>query len=109
MYDDLPALLPGDVQYYDTQGVYDRLPRDAAPTRRADDREGLTTWLALAAAALARRLVLALQRSGGSAVVVFGATRRPDASSSSTPTGAAIRWRCNATVSARSAGSRCSS
>jgi hypothetical protein len=74
---DLPSVLRADVQYYDTQGVYDRLPREmplqlGGPTTRA----GLTTWLALAGAALAAALVLAfaLHRRRGIGVVVFGAS-----------------------------------
>jgi hypothetical protein len=75
LYGDLPSVLPADVSYYDTQGVYNRLPREmplqlGGPTTRA----GLTTWLALAAAALAAALVLALQRRRGLGIVVFGAT-----------------------------------
>jgi hypothetical protein len=75
MYDDLPTILREDVQYYDTQGVYNRLPREmplqlGGPTTR----RGLTTWLALAAAALAAALVLALLRKRGLGLVVFGAT-----------------------------------
>ena len=77
LYDDLPSVLRADVQYYDTQGVYDRLPREmplqlGGPTTRA----GLTTWLALAGAALAAALVLAfaLHRRRGIGVVVFGAS-----------------------------------
>jgi len=75
MYDDLPSVLRADVHYYDTQGVYNRLPREmplqlGGPTTR----RGLTTWLALAAAALAGALVLTLQRRRGVGVVVFGAT-----------------------------------
>jgi hypothetical protein len=75
LYDDLPSVLRADVQYYDTQGVYNRLPREmplqlGGPTTR----RGLTVWLVLAAAALAAALALALQRRRGAGIVVFGAT-----------------------------------
>jgi hypothetical protein len=72
---DLPSVLRADVTYYDTQGVYNRLPREmplqlGGPTTR----RGLTTWLALAAAGLAAALVLTQLRRRGVGVVVFGAT-----------------------------------
>jgi hypothetical protein len=77
LYDDLPSVLRADVHYYDTQGVYNRLPREmplqlGGPTTR----KGLTIWLAVAAAALAAALVLAFtfQRRRGIGVVVFGAS-----------------------------------
>jgi hypothetical protein len=75
LYADLPALLPGDVEYYDTQGVYHRLPNQLpAQLGGPTTRRGLTTWLVVAGAALAAGLVLALQRRKGLGVVVFGAT-----------------------------------
>jgi hypothetical protein len=74
-YEDLPELLPLDVQYYDTHGVYDRLPRELpAQLGGPTTRSGLTVWLVVAGAALAVGLVLALVRRRGLGIVVFGAT-----------------------------------
>jgi hypothetical protein len=75
LYRDLPSLLPGDVSYYDTQGVYDRLPRELpAQLGGPTTRRGLTSWLVLAGASLVVGLALALRRRRGLGVVVFGAT-----------------------------------
>lgn len=75
MYNDLPSLLAGNVQYYDTQGVYDRLPREMpAQLGGPTTRRGLTTWLVLAGAGLAVGLALALLRKRALGLVVFGAT-----------------------------------
>jgi hypothetical protein len=75
MNKDLPAILDADVQSYDTESVYDRLPRQVplqlgGPTTR----EGLVIWLALATAGIATSLVLSLRRKRGIGLVVFGAT-----------------------------------
>jgi hypothetical protein len=75
MYNDLPSLLSADVQYYDTQGVYNRLPRDMpAQLGGPTTRRGLTTWLVLAGAGLVAGFALALQRKRGLGLVVFGTT-----------------------------------
>jgi len=75
LYEDLPTLLPGDVSYYDTQGVYDRLPRELpAQLGGPTTRRGLTTWLVLAGVSLGAGLALALLRKRGLGIVVFGAT-----------------------------------
>ena len=75
MYDDLPDLLKGDVRFYDTQSVYQRLP-DRIPVQLGGPttRRGLTVWLAFAGTALSVSLLLALRRRRGLRVVVFGAT-----------------------------------
>jgi hypothetical protein len=75
MNKDLPAVLAGNVQSYDTLGVYDRLPREipfelGGPTTR----RGLAIWLVLAGAGIAGALTLALRRKRGLGPVVFGAT-----------------------------------
>ena len=72
---DLPGILRGRVQAYDTQDVYDRLPREmplglGGPTSRG----GLVIWSSLAVAGLATSLVLVLRRKRGIGMVVFGAT-----------------------------------
>jgi len=74
MNNDLPAILDGDVQAYDTQGVYDRLPRQiplqlGGPTTR----DGLVVWLTLALAGMVTSAVLAWRRKRGMGVVVFAA------------------------------------
>jgi len=75
MYDDLPALLAGDVRFYDTQSVYQRLPnRIPMQLGGPTTRKGLTVWLTLGGAALVVSLALALRRRRGLGVVVFGAT-----------------------------------
>lgn len=75
MYDDLPSILAEDVQYYDTQGVYNRLPREM-PLQLGgpSTRRGLTTWLVLGVLALAAGFALALVRRRGIGLVVFGTT-----------------------------------
>ena len=73
MYKDLPTILAEDVQYYDTQGVYNRLPREM-PLQLGgpSTRRGLTTWLVLGGVALAAGFALALVRRRGIRMVVFG-------------------------------------
>ncbi|MGO9875834.1 MAG: hypothetical protein ACLPVY_18815 [Acidimicrobiia bacterium] len=72
MNKDLPAILDGNVQAYDTQGAYDRLPRQiplqlGGPTTR----DGLVLWLTIAIAGTVTSAVLALRRKRGMGVVVF--------------------------------------
>ena len=72
---DLPAILRGDVREYDTQGVYDRLPREipfqlGGPTTRT----GLEIWLIIAGAGIAASLTWARRRGRGLGLVAFGAT-----------------------------------
>ncbi len=74
MNKDLPAILDGDVQAYDTEGAYDRLPRQipvqlGGPTTR----DGLVLWLTLATVGMITSAVLALRRKRGMGVVVFSA------------------------------------
>jgi hypothetical protein len=72
LYTDLQSLLPGDVSYYDTQGVYNRLPRELpAQLGGPTTRRGLTTWLVLAGASLATGLALALQRAFGATTLAL--------------------------------------
>ena len=74
LYDDLPSLLGGDVHFYDTHGVYDRLPhRMPLELGGPTTREGLTIWLSLAGAAIAAAL-LARQRARRRGIVLFGTT-----------------------------------
>jgi hypothetical protein len=71
---DLPTILEGDVRFYDTQDVYQRLPREmpfqlGGPTTRT----GLAVWLVVGGAALVASLALALWRKRGLGLVLFGA------------------------------------
>ena len=82
MDNDLPAILRGDVQDYDTA----RRVRPAARAKCRSQlggpttRTGLAIWLCLAVAGLATSLVLALRRKRGVGLVMFGADRAgPDA------------------------------
>lgn len=75
MNTDIPTILKGDVQFYDTEGVYNRFPR-AEPLQLGGPttRTGLAVWLALGGAAITSSLVLAIRRKRGLGVTVFGAT-----------------------------------
>ena len=72
---DVPAIVAGDVHFYDTAGVYDRLPRDI-PLQLGgpSTRTGLAIWMGLGGAAVIVLFLLAIRRKRGLGLAVFGAT-----------------------------------
>jgi hypothetical protein len=75
LYDDLPTILEADVRFYDTQDVYQRMPREiplqiGGPVTRT----GLTVWLVLGAVALITSLAIALWKKRGIGLLIFGVT-----------------------------------
>jgi hypothetical protein len=72
LYKDLPGILKGDVQYYDTQGVYNRLPRQmpvqlGGPTSRG----ALVGWFVVAVVGLCGAAALAHGHREQIGVIVF--------------------------------------